>query len=415
MSDEKKNVPKLRFPEFEGEWTSKQLSQILAFKNGLNFDRSQVGEGIKLISILDILNERPIHNQAIKQSVKSNEKIEKNYLVKNGDILFQRSSETREDSGKSNVYLDDIPATFGGFVIRGTKKGEINSLFLNSLLKTQKVRKQITSKAAGAQHYNIGQDNLAKVEILIPGSLEEQEKIASFLSTLDERITLLEEKLERMENLKKEFMQKIFHREIRFKDVDGLEYPESKYKKLKQLGKFVSGIAINQSIQGDKTQSIQIYKVSDMNLKTNQVFMTNANNTISKEKLQKLKMFSVSEPSIIFAKVGAAVFLERKRIALHEFVIDNNMMAYIPNNKKNLLFLYFLLNSINISKYAQVGALPSINKKDLENIVIELPIQDEQEKISDFMKAYEKIILVFKEQIEEEKNLKESLLLELIL
>ena len=123
------------------------------------------------------------------------------YGVKYGDILFQRSSETLEDVGQANVYLDSKPAVFGGFVIRGKSKGNYNPLFFRYLLTSPTVRKRVIVKGAGAQHFNIGQDGLSKVCIDIP-CIKEQEKIARLLSLLDERITTQNKIIEDLKKLK---------------------------------------------------------------------------------------------------------------------------------------------------------------------------------------------------------------------
>ena len=173
--------PKLRFPEFTDEWEEKQLKDFMVFKNGLNADKDKFGSGIKFISVMDILNNPFITYDIIRGKVDVDEKTLDNYSVTYGDVLFQRSSETREDAGKSNVYLDKKnTATFGGFVIRGKKIGDYSPEFMNSLLKSPKVRKEITSKAQGAQHINVGQETLENVSIVLP-TVKEQEKIADFL------------------------------------------------------------------------------------------------------------------------------------------------------------------------------------------------------------------------------------------
>lgn len=225
-------VPKLRFKEFCGEWEEKRLGNYVHLKNGLNVDKDKFGQGIPLISVMDILNNNFIVFNNIKGKVDIDSETLKNYSVTYGDILFQRSSETREDAGKSNVYLDkEKVSTFGGFVIRGKKIGIYNPVFMNSLLKTSNVRKEITSKAQGAQHINISQESLEKVNITLP-SLPEQTKIADFLSTVDDKIQNQQDKVAHLENIKKGFMQKIFSRKIRFKDDGGEEFPEWEEKKL---------------------------------------------------------------------------------------------------------------------------------------------------------------------------------------
>lgn len=135
----------------------------------------------------------------------------KKFFVEYGDILFQRSSETFEDIGRANVYLDkEHPATFGGFVIRGKKISDYNPLFFRYLLCTHNARKQTVRMGAGAQHYNIGQDGLEKISLYFP-SLPEQDKIAHFIGCLDERIAAQNKIIEDLKILKKELMDYILN------------------------------------------------------------------------------------------------------------------------------------------------------------------------------------------------------------
>jgi len=194
------NVPNLRFPEFEGEWEKHLLTDFMSFKNGMNPEAKRFGNGVKFISVMDILNNQFIYYDDIRALVEIADGDLETYGVKYGDILFQRSSETLEDVGQANVYLDSKPAVFGGFVIRGKSKGNYNPLFFRYLLTSPTVRKRVIVKGAGAQHFNIGQDGLSKVCIDIP-CIKEQEKIARLLSLLDERITTQNKIIERYESL----------------------------------------------------------------------------------------------------------------------------------------------------------------------------------------------------------------------
>ena len=197
----KLNAPNLRFPEFEGEWEEHYLSDYLDFKNGLNPKPDKFGKGIKFISVMDILNNAIITNDCIRASVDVSEEELQNFCVGYGDILFQRSSETLEDVGRANVYMDDKPAVFGGFVIRGKKKAEFNPLFFRDLLASPFARKKIIPMGAGAQHFNIGQEGLNKVKLNFP-NLKEQEKIGRFLTLLDKRIATQNKVIEDLKKLK---------------------------------------------------------------------------------------------------------------------------------------------------------------------------------------------------------------------
>ncbi|MBE7170141.1 MAG: restriction endonuclease subunit S [Williamsia sp.] len=209
---EDETVPQLRFAEFResGEWEEKRLDQLLQFKNGLNASKELYGKGVKFINVLDILQNEFITYEMIIGSVDVSEEIVKNFSVDYGDILFQRSSETQEEVGTTNVYLDQQrTSTFGGFVIRGKKIGEYEPVFLNKLLKTQTIRTSIQSKSGGSTRFNIGQETLSSTKVLLP-SIIEQKTIADCLSSLDELIAAQTEKIEALKLHKKGMMQGLF-------------------------------------------------------------------------------------------------------------------------------------------------------------------------------------------------------------
>ena len=203
-----RNLPNLRFPEFREEWEEHELSEYLDFKNGLNPKPNQFGKGIKFISVMDILNNAVITYDCIRASVSVSEEDMSAFSVQKGDILFQRSSETLEDVGRANVYVDDIPAVFGGFVIRGKQKTNYNPLFFKYLLSSPLARKRIIRMGAGAQHFNIGQEGLSKVKLPF-ACIDEQNKIAKILYLLDKRISLQNKIIDKLQSLIKGIAHKV--------------------------------------------------------------------------------------------------------------------------------------------------------------------------------------------------------------
>ena len=243
VNNEHKNikVPNLRFPEFEGEWEELGLSELLDFKNGLNPKPDKFGKGIKFISVMDILNNAVITYDCIKASVDVTEKELSDFSVEKGDMLFQRSSETLEDVGRANVYMDDKTAVFGGFVIRGKKKGEYDPQYFNYLLRSPFARKRIIPMGAGAQHFNIGQEGLSKVKLHF-ANIEEQKKIGKMLSLLDERIATQNKIIEDLKKLKSAIIEKVFcspNQKCPICRVEGFEQPLTTYK----MNDFCSRIA----------------------------------------------------------------------------------------------------------------------------------------------------------------------------
>ncbi len=181
---------------------------------------------------MDILNNPVITYDCIRASVQATDAEISSFSVENGDILFQRSSETLEDVGRANVYIDDRVAVFGGFVIRGKKKANYNPLFFRYLLSSPYARKRIIPMGAGAQHFNIGQEGLSKVLLNFP-SIEEQTKIASLLHLLDERIATQSKLIEDLKKLKSAIVEKVFcspNQEYPMCRIEGFEQALSTYK-----------------------------------------------------------------------------------------------------------------------------------------------------------------------------------------
>lgn len=226
MSDLSAIEPNLRFPSFIESYKETTLEEFFTFKNGVNAEKGSYGTGRKFINVLDIIADRPITYDTIIGSVAIDDaEFQKNEVVY-GDVLFQRSSETREEVGQSNIYLDNTQsATFGGFVIRGRPKKKFVPQYFNALLRTARVRKDMTSRSGGSTRYNISQESLEKVIICLTTDEGEQQKIAAFLSAVDEKIAQLMRKKALLEDYKKGCMQQLFSQKIRFKDDRGNDFP----------------------------------------------------------------------------------------------------------------------------------------------------------------------------------------------
>ncbi len=184
----------------------------------MNPDAKRFGRGTKFISVMDILNNQFICYDNIRASVEVVDGDIETYGVNYGDILFQRSSETLEDVGQANVYLDSKPAVFGGFVIRGKSKSNYYPMFFRYLLASPTARKKIIVKGAGAQHFNIGQDGLSKVCLNIP-SIQEQEKIAKLFECIDTRIATQNKIIEDLKVLQNTLIDYYYHHQRYDKNV----------------------------------------------------------------------------------------------------------------------------------------------------------------------------------------------------
>lgn len=380
-------IPELRFPEFAGEWVKMSLSDLLVFKNGINASKEDYGHGYKFINVLDIIQNSFITHDLIIGSVNvSEEEFNKN-IVEYGDILFQRSSETREEVGQANVYLDkEHPATFGGFVIRGKKKIEYNPIFMNLLLKTDRSRKEITSKSGGSTRYNVGQDTLNKVEIYTT-TIEEQQKIASFLAETDNRIQLLQQKRAKLEAYKKGVMQKLFSQEVRFKDENGGDFPDWEEKKLGDIcEKQSSNISANSlpENRGDH----KVYGATGY--------------------LQNIDSYQEEHPYISIVKDGAGV--GRVHLCDPKSSVLGTLDIIKPKDENNLNFLFSVLTLIRFTKYITGSTIPHIYFKDYSKEKVAIPFPEEQLKVANFLSSIDKAIEKIDTQINHSVAFKKGLL-----
>ena len=260
--------------------------------------------------------------------------------------------------------------------------------------------------------WRIHESDFLKIEIPVP-SVEEQRKIGAYLDQLDNLITLHQRKFEKLTNVKKSMLEKMFPQ-------NGSSYPEIRFKgftdpweqrKLGDIGKARSGVGFPDADQGGLT-GVPFFKVSDMNSDGNENEMTVANNYVTTEQIADHRWSPITElPAIFFAKVGAAVMLNRKRLCRFPFLLDNNTMAYsLSPTKWDADFAKALFGTVDLTSLVQVGALPSYNAGDVESMEIYLPSLLEQEQIGAYFKHLDNLITLHQRELEKLQNIKKSML-----
>ena len=182
-------------------------------------------------------------------------------------------------------------------------------------------------------------------------------------------------------------------------------------RKLGDIGKARSGVGFPDTDQGGVT-GVPFFKVSDMNLDGNENEMIVANNYVTAEQIADHRWSPITElPAIFFAKVGAAVMLNRKRLCRFPFLLDNNTMAYsLSPTKWDADFAKALFGTVDLTSLVQVGALPSYNAGDVESMGIYLPSLFEQEQIGAFFKLLDNLITLHQRKFEKLTNVKKSML-----
>ena len=160
------------------------------------------------------------------------------------------------------------------------------------------------------------------------------------------------------------------------------------------MGRAQSGVGFPDAEQGGR-KGIPFFKVSDMNTPGNETELVKSKNYVTAEQIARNAWKPVNEiPAMFFAKVGAAVFLNRKRLVRESFLLDNNTMCYSFNSRAwDTDFGRAQFERINLASLVQVGALPSYNACDVEAINVYMPNNmKEQQQIGAFFRSLDTLI-----------------------
>lgn len=163
--------------------------------------------------------------------------------------------------------------------------------------------------------------------------------------------------------------------------------------RLGEVCSFRSGSGFPEIYQGEKTGDYPFIKVSDMNLPKNAKYICQSNNWVTSEVKTRLSASHCPANSTVFAKVGAALKLNRRRMLTRDTIIDNNMMGAIPDTSEILpLFLYYYLMTKDFGRLCQESAVPSVNQTILGNLSLKFPPMEEQKAIASLLETWDTAI-----------------------
>lgn len=408
MSKKDKLIPELRFQNYSDSWYKNELVSFTQ----VNPSSQSLPEKFIYIDLESVGEGRLLKKEMIS---KSNSPSRAQRVLQKDDILFQTVRPYQMNNYHFHFNQGDYVASTGYAQLRT----ENSSGFLYQHLHTYNFVKKVLLRCTGTSYPAINSSDLKKIKILYP-SLPEQQKIASFLSTVDKKINLLESKIEHLEQYKKGVVQKIFNQEIRFKPVpnetsgneNGKSFPEWKKKKLASLLKFYDG-----THQTPKyvDQGIPFYSVEHL-----------TSNNFSKTKF-------ISEE--VYEKENKRVKLEKGDILMTRIgdigtsrLIDWNVKAsfYVSvallkqNDSYNSSYLnQFIKSSIfqrDLWKRTIHVAFPKkINLGEIGNCVVLTPCLKEQAKIANFLSSLDKKIDLHKTQLDKMKTWKKGLLQKMFL
>ena len=248
----------------------------------------------------------------------------------------------------------------------------------------------------------------------LPTSFKEQQKIASFLSSIDTRIEQLEKKKWLFEQYKKVLMQNIFSQEIRFKDDQGKEYPEWEERTLKVVSKIINGVvfAKGEATTSPEKNRIPVLRAGNigdtLNLQKNLIWL-NSKSVMHKQLLQlaDIVMCSSSGSKLLVGKNAPLRINWKGTVGAFCSIIRTNSAICDAD------YLAYYLGSPEFRKWTQLAYgsnIKNIKTTELENYLVPLPSYEEQQKIASFLLSIDRTIKLISEQIEKTQEFKKGLL-----
>lgn len=289
---------------------------------------------------------------------------------KGGEVIVPASGETAEDIARA-ATVDKSGILLGGDLNVVMPSKDINSAFMAISISNGNSQRELAKKAQGKSVVHIHNEEIRNLIVPFPNKVE-QDKIVDYFTSLDHLITL--------HQCKRRVLPKLL-------------YNDWEQRKLGEVGTVKSGMGFPDIEQGG-TEGVPFFKVSDMNIKGNEHELVVANNYVTSEQITRKRWNVINDvPAILFAKVGAAVMLNRKRLVRSPFLLDNNTMVYIFDKKIwDCDFGKTLFETIDLTKLTQVGALPSYNASDVENVSIIIPDRAEQEIVGKYFRQLDHLI-----------------------
>jgi type I restriction enzyme S subunit len=387
------------------DWEVVSMGSLGTFSKGMGVRKNEALSGeIPCVRYGEIYTH---HNDIIRacNSWISAEVARTSKRLRKGDLLFAGSGETKAEIGKCVAFIGDMEAYVGGDVVVLTpNKGA--SKFFGYLFNSPIIAQQKASKGQGDAIVHISSSSLSSIVIPLP-PIAEQETIAEALSDADALIEAIEQLIAKKRQIKQGAMSELLMGKMRLPGFSG----EWEVKRLGELGVFRGGSGFPIIYQGKTEGDYPFYKVSDMNNEGNSTFMIDANNWISESIKKEMGANSFPKHTIIFAKIGAAIFLERKKILTRESCIDNNVMGFIlEKDITDFRYIHYLFLNIQLGKLVSATALPSLNGKQIAELAFGIPTLAEQTAIAEILSDMDAEISALEEKLVKARQVKAGMM-----
>lgn len=397
-------VPKLRFKEFNREWEEKSLNDITELidgDRGKNYPNENdiKKEGILFLSTSNFFNNKLIFNKNDKFiSLEKFNQLTKGQLNKDDLIITLRGS-----IGNVIIFENEFYDTaFINAQMMIIRPKNINKYFLHNFFQNSKIQSVLQNMSSGSAQPQLTKKDLKNFIIIFP-ILEEQEKISDFLSSVDKKISITEEKLELFKEYKKGIMQKIFNQKLRFKDSNGNDYPEWEEKEVGEL-------LVESKILPEK-QELEKRITVKLNLKG-----IEKRKITPEEKEGATTNYLRKEGQFIYGKQNfhkGAFGIIPKELDGYQSSSDIPSFDFIRNLIIGKYFYYYFSQKNvyeNLENISTGTGSKRIQPKVFFNVKLDIPCLEEQQKIADFLSSIDNKIDNLTAKLEDLKEFKKGLL-----
>ena len=402
------STPELRFPGFDGGWKGKKLKEICNVKGGKRLPKGYSLQAKETkhpyITVSDMKNGTVSLGNIKYVPSEIASKIQR-YTISSED-LFVSVAGTLGFVGIVPKELDGANLTENADKLTNL---ECDKKFLFHYLKGDNLKCLIHAVKTENAQPKLALYALENMPVYLPPK-PEQQKIAIFLSSVDEWIERLRSEKEAWEKYKKGIMQKIFAQENRFKDDDGNDFPEWKEKRLRDIAAFSKGreVAKKDVVKNGKNKCV-LY--GELYTKYNEVI----NEVDSYTNIPKLESVVSEGHEVLIPSSGETALDIATASCIKESGIilggDINILRFYDEQHSEF-FAYYLSHAVkkNLARLGQGVSVVHLYASHLKELAIAEPCIKEQQKIADFLTSLDKVVESKQQQIAQAEQWKKGLM-----
>ena len=407
---QQKRVPTLRFKDERGrnypDWENKRLGELYEITSSKRVFQSEWKDSgvpfYRAREIIELSKNGYVDNDLFISPEMYKKYSEKYGAPKENDLLVTGVGTIGRlyvVPKNSKFYIKD------GNIVWLKDKNLISGVFIKYLFHTRYIEKQLFDNASITTVATYTIESAKKTKVLIPAT-DEQQKIASFLSSVDTKIEQLGKKKALLEQYKKGIMQKLFSQEIRFKDEQGKDYPNWKKQPIREIGEIIGGGTPATNKNSFWNGTINWFTPSEIKSK------------YSNSSIRKISEQGLAQSSAKLLPVGTVLFTSRATvgevsIAREECTTNQGFQSFVLNSSSySNEYTYYWIGRYKklFLRIANGSTYLEVTNSEIKKILFDVPDLEEQQKIANFLSAIDKKIELVAEQLQQARTFKKGLL-----